>query len=110
MNRPARGRPARARLVVVAAALFLLTGCAQSVDPIERLGRKAAEKMPSRKAGPSPGCERAGAAAPGAGPGARTESAAPEEPDARAEPGARARRCPDAESASPVPAPRADPP
>ncbi|GAA1931129.1 hypothetical protein GCM10009837_66110 [Streptomyces durmitorensis] len=27
----------------------LLTGCAQSVDPIERLGRKAAEKVPKRK-------------------------------------------------------------
>ncbi|WJV51633.1 hypothetical protein [Streptomyces flavofungini] len=61
MNRPARGRPARdgaarAREVAVAAgatagvlaSVLLLTGCAQSVDPIERLGRKAAEKIPRK--------------------------------------------------------------
>ncbi|MFF8725487.1 polysaccharide deacetylase family protein [Streptomyces sp. NPDC015171] len=35
-------RPLRGPAAVVAAAL-LLTGCAQSVDPIERLGKKAAE-------------------------------------------------------------------
>jgi hypothetical protein len=28
-----------------------LTGCAESVDPIERLGRKAAEKVPQRAPG-----------------------------------------------------------
>lgn len=32
----------------VLAPVLLLTGCAQSVDPIERLGRKAAEKIPRK--------------------------------------------------------------
>ncbi|CAM5353452.1 hypothetical protein SALBM135S_09281 [Streptomyces alboniger] len=46
---------ARARRRLLTGALLgtvlapaLLTGCAESVDPIERLGRKAAEKVPSR--------------------------------------------------------------
>ncbi|MDV5147808.1 hypothetical protein R1T08_27465 [Streptomyces sp. SBC-4] len=30
---------------VLAGALFAVSGCASSVDPIERLGRKAAERM-----------------------------------------------------------------
>lgn len=53
---------ARARRFLVGAlaagvlAPALLTGCAQSVDPIERLGRKAAEKVPTRKPAPSPRC------------------------------------------------------
>ncbi|MFK4109580.1 hypothetical protein [Streptomyces sp. NPDC002176] len=39
-----RARPTRraARAVALASATLLLTGCAQSVDPIERLGKKAA--------------------------------------------------------------------
>ncbi|ATL29867.1 hypothetical protein KY5_4849 [Streptomyces formicae] len=70
---------ARARRRLLAGALLcgvlapaLLTGCAESVDPIERLGRKAAQKMPQRKpgqAGPSCGqafrkAERVGTASP----------------------------------------------
>ncbi|WP_439654570.1 hypothetical protein [Streptomyces hokutonensis] len=39
--------------VAVALAATLLTGCAQSVDPIERLGKKAAQRVhphgPSRE-------------------------------------------------------------
>ncbi|MEW2133401.1 hypothetical protein [Streptomyces sp. NPDC005435] len=35
----------RAALCAVLAASALLTGCAQSVDPIERLGKKAAERV-----------------------------------------------------------------
>ncbi|GGR71957.1 hypothetical protein GCM10010252_08040 [Streptomyces aureoverticillatus] len=73
--------------------LALLTGCAQSVDPIERLGRKAAEKM-------SPDCRRPLGTAPAAGqplgersPGAATPSAEPS-PDGK--------RCP-RQGGSPVP-------
>lgn len=99
MKRPARGRPARARVArvrtarvrvvaVVAGVLapvLLLTGCAQSVDPIERLGRKAAEKIPRKvprklpqaehRCGPGPlGTLRPGGTlsegvSPGLGPG-----------------------------------------
>ncbi|MFM9369373.1 polysaccharide deacetylase family protein [Streptomyces sp. Da 82-17] len=47
---------------LLAAGALALTGCAQSVDPIERLGRKAAQKVEER---------RAARAEPGlAGPGA----------------------------------------
>ncbi|MFJ8002010.1 hypothetical protein ACIQ7D_33715 [Streptomyces sp. NPDC096310] len=35
---------------VLAAGALLTAGCAQSVDPIERLGRKAAEKVAPREA------------------------------------------------------------
>ncbi|MFE3826242.1 hypothetical protein [Streptomyces sp. NPDC059092] len=39
-------RPAHRLLAgVLAAGAFLTAGCAQSVDPIERLGRKAAQKV-----------------------------------------------------------------
>ncbi|MFI6930004.1 polysaccharide deacetylase family protein [Streptomyces sp. NPDC050287] len=41
----------RAALTAAVLALALLTGCAQSVDPIERLGRKAAQRVGSH--GPS---------------------------------------------------------
>ncbi|TGB03277.1 hypothetical protein E2651_25490 [Streptomyces sp. MZ04] len=51
----------------------LLTGCAQSVDPIERLGRKAAEKMPQKTK--PPGCGQAFRRASGVSPG-RAESRA----------------------------------
>ncbi|NED88471.1 polysaccharide deacetylase family protein, partial [Streptomyces sp. SID11233] len=39
--------------LLAAGALLTVTGCAQSVDPIERLGRKAAQRVnppPSRAA------------------------------------------------------------
>ncbi|MET8684057.1 hypothetical protein ABZV77_07540 [Streptomyces sp. NPDC004732] len=60
---------ARARRRLLAGALLcgvlapaLLTGCAESVDPIERLGRKAAQKVPSKpnkgRPGPGPCAER----------------------------------------------------
>jgi peptidoglycan/xylan/chitin deacetylase (PgdA/CDA1 family) len=42
----------RRRLAAVLASVLLLTGCAQSVDPIERLGKKAAERV--HRSGPSP--------------------------------------------------------
>ncbi|MGW2489725.1 polysaccharide deacetylase family protein [Streptomyces sp. NPDC001606] len=48
-------RPRRGPAAVLAAALLaaaLLAGCAQSVDPIERLGRKAAQEV--RPHGPAP--------------------------------------------------------
>ncbi|MGW5425629.1 polysaccharide deacetylase family protein [Streptomyces sp. NPDC004059] len=47
-----RCRPGRYSVALLASAL-LLTGCAQSVDPIERLGRKAAEGV--RPHGPGSG-------------------------------------------------------
>ncbi|MFD8260973.1 hypothetical protein ACFV19_19040 [Streptomyces griseoluteus] len=49
-----RVRPARraARAVTLASAALLLTGCAQSVDPIERLGKKAAQGV--RHSAPAP--------------------------------------------------------
>ncbi|WP_374215144.1 polysaccharide deacetylase family protein [Streptomyces longispororuber] len=55
-------RRAGARLVGCALAAALLAGCAQSVDPIERMGRKAAQKVRHH---PRPGAvaaEAAGAA------------------------------------------------
>ncbi|MER7520121.1 hypothetical protein [Streptomyces sp. NPDC126499] len=45
-GRPRTGRARRLSAVLaLAGALFALPGCASSVDPIERLGRKAAEKV-----------------------------------------------------------------
>lgn len=72
---------ARARHCLAAAvaagvlAPALLAGCAQSVDPIERLGRKAAEKVPPRKPGASPSC-----APPAGAPKAGRHTAAETEP------------------------------
>ncbi|RZU43981.1 hypothetical protein EV284_1437 [Streptomyces sp. BK022] len=43
MRRGARPARRAARAVALASAALLLTGCAQSVDPIERLGKKAAQ-------------------------------------------------------------------
>jgi hypothetical protein len=40
-------------MLAVAGALLALPACASSVDPIERLGRKAAERMSPRPA-PAP--------------------------------------------------------
>jgi hypothetical protein len=73
----------------------LLTGCAQSVDPIERLGRKAAEKVPPRKPAPPRGCGRtdppAGPPEPGRHTASETEPPTPEE------------RCPEGRGALPTP-------
>ncbi|MER8033724.1 hypothetical protein ACFCZV_26250 [Streptomyces hydrogenans] len=38
----------RLRPLVVAALLLGLTGCASAVDPLERLGRKAVERVGDR--------------------------------------------------------------
>ncbi|MFJ4005515.1 hypothetical protein ACIPWL_18995 [Streptomyces sp. NPDC090023] len=43
MRRRARPAHRAAGAVALASAALLLTGCAQSVDPIERLGKKAAQ-------------------------------------------------------------------
>ncbi|MGW5333707.1 hypothetical protein [Streptomyces bauhiniae] len=43
MRRGARPAIRAARAVALASAALLLAGCAQSVDPIERLGKKAAQ-------------------------------------------------------------------
>ncbi|MFF7383487.1 hypothetical protein [Streptomyces griseoluteus] len=45
MRRGARPARRAARAVALASAALLLTGCAQSVDPIERLGKKAAQSV-----------------------------------------------------------------
>ncbi|WP_405553464.1 polysaccharide deacetylase family protein [Streptomyces sp. NBC_01171] len=52
MRRGARPAHRAARAVALASAALLLTGCAQSVDPIERLGKKAAEGV--RRSAPAP--------------------------------------------------------
>ncbi|MGW0086092.1 polysaccharide deacetylase family protein [Streptomyces sp. NPDC003393] len=56
--------PRRTAALLLAAALLLLAGCAPSVDPIERLGRKAAQRV--RPGTPAPGqpYRRWGLAAP----------------------------------------------
>lgn len=48
-----------AGLLATGALLTATAGCAQSVDPIERLGRKAAQKVsrPHRTPGPEAGAE-----------------------------------------------------
>ncbi|MER8236082.1 hypothetical protein [Streptomyces sp. NPDC094049] len=63
---PGRGGAARPLAgLLLAAALLALTGCASTVDPIERLGRKAAERMGSRHA-PAAGARASTAPAPAA--------------------------------------------
>ncbi|MER8031893.1 hypothetical protein ABTZ78_23350 [Streptomyces bauhiniae] len=52
MRRGARPAHRAARTVALASAALLLTGCAQSVDPIERLGKKAAQGV--RHPAPAP--------------------------------------------------------
>ncbi len=91
-------RRARAHRRLLAGAVLcgvlapaLLTSCAESVDPIERLGRKAAEKMPRKEKPGTPGCRQA----PEAG-----QSRAAATPTG--ELGAPETRCPG--KASPVPA------
>lgn len=76
----------------------LLTGCAQSVDPIERLGRKAAEKVPPRKPGASPSCAPP-AGAPKSGRRMATET----------EPPGVERRCPEGRGAASAPPERTPP-
>ncbi|MFD4372814.1 hypothetical protein [Streptomyces sp. NPDC058486] len=41
----------RLRPLVVAALLLGLTGCASAVDPLERLGRKAVERVGDHETG-----------------------------------------------------------
>ncbi|MEU3980280.1 polysaccharide deacetylase family protein [Streptomyces sp. NPDC026672] len=66
MRRPAAGH--RRSTAVLAAALALtgcvLSGCAQSVDPIERLGKKAAQGVRSHGPEAEPAYRRWGLAAP----------------------------------------------
>ncbi|WP_158718681.1 hypothetical protein [Streptomyces griseus] len=42
------------RALLVAALLLGLTGCASAVDPLERLGRKAVERVGGHDAGGGP--------------------------------------------------------
>ena len=58
----ARGLPAA--LLALTTAVAALSGCAQSVDPIERLGKKAAERVhPQHRDGPEAN-RRGGRSAP----------------------------------------------
>ncbi|MBV1946469.1 polysaccharide deacetylase family protein [Streptomyces sp. BV129] len=70
MRRRARpgGGSRAARAVALVSALLLLTGCAQSVDPIERLGKKAAEGVRRSAPAPERAYRRWGLAAPLAAP------------------------------------------
>ncbi|WP_037855568.1 hypothetical protein [Streptomyces sp. NRRL F-2799] len=52
MRRGARPAVRTARAVALASTALLLAGCAQSVDPIERLGKKAAQGV--RRSAPAP--------------------------------------------------------
>ncbi|MFD9051211.1 hypothetical protein [Streptomyces zaomyceticus] len=55
----------RRALPLVAAALVLgLTGCASTVDSIERLGRKAVERVGPRDGRPAPSADRAAVGPP----------------------------------------------
>ncbi|SOD84370.1 polysaccharide deacetylase family protein [Streptomyces sp. Ag109_G2-15] len=69
-----RGRPGRgpggvpAGLAAVLASALLLTGCAQSVDPIERLGKRAAQGVRQPSPSGSQAYRRWGLAAPLAAP------------------------------------------
>ena len=91
MTRRARAhRCFAAALAVGVLAPALLTGCAQSVDPIERLGRKAAEKVPPRKPTASPDCT------PPAGP-AEAEAKAGRPRDTAGEAGSEADTGPESE-------------
>ncbi|MEU2928316.1 polysaccharide deacetylase family protein [Streptomyces sp. NPDC007251] len=69
-----RRRPARRALALLVSVL-LLAGCAQSVDPIERLGKKAAEGVRPHGAAPEESYRRWGLTEP---------LARPPRPDARA--------------------------
>ncbi|RSS55021.1 hypothetical protein [Streptomyces sp. WAC01280] len=52
----------------LAGTLLALTGCASSVDPIERLGRKAAERMGTREGATVAEAEAERAVRPGGEP------------------------------------------
>lgn len=107
MTRRARVRRALAVLLTLGVlAPASLTGCAQSVDPIERLGRKAAQKVPQRKPGEKPSGERGRPGNPGPGPGCGQAGTAPRtdrqererhprETSPPKDPGERPSRCPD---------------
>ncbi|MGW1002301.1 polysaccharide deacetylase family protein [Streptomyces sp. NPDC002520] len=74
MRRPGRctrGLGHRRALTAVLASALLLTGCAQSVDPIERLGKKAAEGVRTSRPHPDEAYRRWGLATPLAAPPAR---------------------------------------
>lgn len=110
----------RARRRLLAGALLcgvlapaLLTGCAESVDPIERLGRKAAQKVP-RKQGVPGGrgaqqvsrCGQAFRAADGVGAASgagRGETRPPSLVERELQP--RPARCPEGGGTPPTPAP-----
>jgi peptidoglycan/xylan/chitin deacetylase (PgdA/CDA1 family) len=70
-GRRTRGRGHRRTLTAVLASALLLTGCAQSVDPIERLGKKAAEGVHTSRPHPDEAYRRWGLATPLAAPPAR---------------------------------------
>ncbi|MFG2882285.1 polysaccharide deacetylase family protein [Streptomyces sp. NPDC048297] len=70
-GRRTRGRGHRRALTAVLASALLLTGCAQSVDPIERLGKKAAEGVRTSRPRPDDAYRRWGLATPLAAPPAR---------------------------------------
>lgn len=89
---------ARAHRRLLAGALLgtllapaLLTGCAESVDPIERLGRKAAEKVPRR----SPGATEPGGRGAGEPHGYRCGRQPHTAEPVPREPRAEKNRCPD---------------
>ncbi|MGW2703451.1 polysaccharide deacetylase family protein [Streptomyces sp. NPDC001340] len=68
-GRPGRGPGgARSGPAVVLASALLLTGCAQSVDPIERLGKRAAQGVRHSRPAVSQAYRRWGLAAPLAAP------------------------------------------
>ncbi|MFB7914238.1 hypothetical protein [Streptomyces sp. NPDC056061] len=80
--------PARRALAGVLAAGALLTattGCAQSVDPIERLGRKAARNIVHPRPEPAAGPPAHPRTPPGSGgtPGPRSVVACPRPPASR---------------------------
>ncbi|MFE6228860.1 MULTISPECIES: hypothetical protein [unclassified Streptomyces] len=60
MSGPGGPRTTPLRALVAAALLVALTGCASAVDPLERLGRKAVERVGER--GPAGDAVRADAA------------------------------------------------
>ncbi|MFJ8658060.1 hypothetical protein [Streptomyces sp. NPDC093795] len=69
MSRSAAHRPLAGAVLV--GALLALSGCASTVDSIERLGRKAVERVGTPDAKPVP---PAGRAAPAPGPAATPAS------------------------------------
>ncbi|MFD8640135.1 hypothetical protein ACFV14_07480 [Streptomyces zaomyceticus] len=64
MTRGLRASGRRALPLVAAALVLGLTGCASTVDSIERLGRKAAERVGPRDGRPAPPVDRAAVVPP----------------------------------------------